>query len=341
MKKIKVYNADSLFRRLIRSDEISVLIPLAVIILVTWLVRHDFVSGANFKAMFLQIPFIAICALGAAFPLMTGNVDISTGKVAGFAGVIMAALATDSGWNIWVAMAFALACAVVIGIINGVLVVHFGVNDFVATMGTLYMVGGARYLFIKGYQFQLNALPPETAAYKLTQAVIQPFPNIEGHPEWGMPLYFWIAIIIFAIAFIVIKKTLWGRRLLATGDNREVAILAGINVTRMRMTAYILSAVLSAIAGILLTLDIGIGLPETGDGWEFRAIAGCAVGGVSLAGGKGSPLGVFIGISLIYIAEIAIIFLGLPTTMRIAVQGALMAGAVLFDLFKQRRKIPA
>ena len=333
MKQTKIHNADSRFRRFLRSDEFSVLVPLIAIVFITWIFRQDFVSGDNFKAMFTQIPFIAITALGASFPLMTGNVDISTGKVAGFAGVIMAALAADSGWNIWAAMAFALVCAVAIGIINGVLVVHFGVNDFVATMGTLYMVGGARYLFIKGYQFSLSALPPESAAYKLTAVFDQRYLE--------MPLYFWIALAIFAIAFIMIKKTLWGRRLLATGDNREVAILAGINVTRLRMTAYILSAVLSAVAGILLTLDVGIGLPETGDGWEFRAIAGCAVGGVSLAGGKGSPLGVFIGVSLVFIAETAIIFLGFPTTMRIAIQGALMAGAVLFDLFKQRRKIPA
>jgi ribose transport system permease protein len=281
----------------------------------------------------MQIPFIAITAIGAAFPLMTGNVDISTGRVAGFAGVIMASLAVDSGWNIWVAMAFALVCCVGIGLINGALVVLFGVNDFVATMGTLYMVGGARYLFIKGYQFAIKDLPADTSSYKLTQLFDKRFLE--------MPLYFWLTIIIFIIAFIVIKKTLWGRRLLATGDNREVATLAGINTTRMRMTAYILSAVLSGIAGILLTLDVGIGLPETGDGWEFKAIAGCAVGGVSLAGGKGSPLGVFIGISLVSIAESAIIFLGLPTTMRVAVQGALMAAAVLFDVYKQRRKVPA
>lgn len=333
MGNSKSRNADTQFRRFLRSDEFGVLIPLAVIILITWIFRHDFVTGDNFKAMFTQIPFIAITALGAAFPLMTGNVDISTGRVAGFAGIIMAALAADNGWNIWAAIAVAIACAVGVGVINGVLVVLFGVNDFVATMGTLYMVSGARYLFIKGYQFSLSALPPESSTYKLTAVFDKRYLD--------MPLYFWIVLLIFAIAFIVIKKTLWGRRLLATGDNREVAILAGINVTRMRMTAYILSALLSAIAGILLTLDIALGLPETGDGWEFKAIAGCAVGGVSLAGGKGSPLGVFIGISLVFIAETAIIFLGLPTTMRVAVQGALMAGAVLFDVYKQRRKVPA
>lgn len=204
-----------------------------------------------------------------------------------------------------------------------------GVPDFVATMSTLYMVGGARYLFIKGYQLSLNTLE----GFTLTDAFDQRY--------LGMPLHFWIMLVLFVIVFIVIKKTLWGRRLLACGDNREVAMLAGINVKRMRMTAYVLSAFFAAIGGILLTLDVGIGLPETGDGWEFRAIAGCVVGGVSLSGGKGSPLGILIGVTLVFVAENAIIFLGMPSTMRVAIQGALMAGAVLFDIFRQSRKVPA
>ena len=280
-------------RRLLRSDEVSVFIPLLIIMLVTTLFRRDFLTIKNFSAMFTQIPFIAIVALGASFVLMTGNVDISTGRVAGFAGIIMSVLCVDAGWS------------------------------------TLYMVGGARYLFIKGYQLSLNTLE----GFTLTDAFDQRY--------LGMPLHFWIMLVLFVIVFIVIKKTLWGRRLLACGDNREVAMLAGINVKRMRMTAYVLSAFFAAIGGILLTLDVGIGLPETGDGWEFRAIAGCVVGGVSLSGGKGSPLGILIGVTLVFVAENAIIFLGMPSTMRVAIQGALMAGAVLFDIFRQSRKVPA
>jgi len=320
---------DNRFRRLIRSDEVSVLIPLLVIILVTTLIRPDFFKAENFSAMFTQIPFIAITALAASFPLMTGNVDISTGRVAGFGGIVMAALAVDAGWSALPAILVSLLACAVIGIVNGILVVHFGIPDFVATMGTLYMVGGARYLFIHGYQLSLNTLPD--------------FPLIQVFNEryLDMPLYFWIMVLLYAIAFVVIKKTVWGRHILAVGDNREVAMLAGIKVNEIRMAAYTISAVLSGIAGMLITLDVGIGLPETGDGWEFRAIAGCAVGGVSLAGGKASPLGILIGITLIFVAENAIIFIGLPTTMRIAVQGALMASAVLFDLYKQKRKIPA
>lgn len=316
-------------RRFLRSDEVSVFMPLLGIILITTLFRRDFLTVRNFSAMFTQIPFIAICALGASFTLMTGNVDISTGRVAGFAGIFMSMLYVDFGWEPGPAILVALLIAAAIGLFNGFLVVYMKVPDFVATMGTLYMVGGARYLCIKGYELTLGK----------TKAA--PLIEFFDRRLLGMPPYFWIMLILFAIVFVIIKKTLWGRRLLACGDNREVAALAGIDVRRKRMTAYVLAALLSAIAGILLTLDLGIGKPETGDGWEFRAIAGCVVGGVSLSGGKGSPLGVLIGVTLVFVAENAIIFLGMPTTMRIAIQGALMAGAVLFDIFRQRRKVPA
>lgn len=317
------------FRRLMNTDEISVLTPLLFIIAVTTIIRPDFLSARNFSAMFTQIPFIAITALGASFPLMTGNVDISTGRVAGFAGIIMSTLVVDAGWGAGPAILVALLCCAAVGLLNGVLVVRLGVPDFVATMGTLYMVGGARYLFIRGYQLSLNTL--------------ENFPLVKIFDEryLSMPLYFWIMLVLFALVFVFIKRTVWGRRMLAVGDNREVSLLVGIKVERMRMGAYLMAALFSAVAGILFTLDVGLGLPETGDGWEFRAIAGCVVGGVSLSGGKCSPLGILIGVTLVFAAENAIIFIGLPSTMRVAVQGALMAGAVLFDVYKQNRKVSA
>ena len=330
MQRNIVKNDTRGLRRITRTDEFSVLIPLLAIMLVTTVIRPDFLTISNFSSMFTLVPFIAITALGASFPLMTGSVDISTGRVAGFAGIIMSTLVYDFGWAAIPAILAGLLCAAVFGLINGLLVVRFGVPDFVATMGTLFMAGGARYLFIRGYQFVLTRVESFAPVVDFFRTRIL-----------GMPPSFWFMIIFFAVAFVVIKRTVWGRRMLATGDNREVATLVGINVKRTRMVAYLISAVMAGAAGILLSLDLGLGLPETGDGWEFRAIAGCVVGGVSLSGGKGSPLGILIGLTLIFAAESAIIFLGLPTTMRKAVRGALMAGAVLFDVYRQKRKVPA
>lgn len=327
--RLKNKNNDGFIKKLLQTDEFSVLIPLICIIAITTLFRPDFLSITNFSSIFTQLTFIALTALGVGFVLMVGHVDISTGKTAGFAGIIMSSLVVDNEMGIIWAILIALFSCIIIGLMNGILVVKLKVPDFVATMGTLYIVGGARYLFIKGYQFSLNTPDNKTLM------------TVFSNRYLGMPIYFWIMIIIFAIAFIVVKRTLWGRKLLAAGDNNSVAMISGINVDKMKIQAYIICAVLSGIAGILLTLDLGLGLPETGDGWEFRAIAGCVVGGVSLSGGKGSSVGILIGVALVFIAENAIIFLGFPSTMKIAVQGFLMAIAVLWDSYRQNRKIAA
>jgi ribose transport system permease protein len=318
-----------LINKLLRSDEIGILVPLLMIILITTAIRPDFLNLNNFKSIFTQITFVAIVALGCSIPLMVGNVDISAGRVAGLSGILMASMVVEYNWSAAPAILFGLLVAVIVGAFNGILVIYCKISDFIATLGMLYIAGGARYLFIKHYQLSLNNLPdfPLVAIFK-------------GR-YFGMPIYFWIMVFLFLFMTILTKKTIFGRQLLASGDNREVAQLAGINVSRIRMIAYMGSALFAGIAGILLTLDVGIGLPETGDGWEFRAIAGCVVGGTSLAGGKSSPLGTLIGVTLVFVAENAIIFIGLPGTMRIAVQGFLMALAVLIDMQRQRRKIPA
>ena len=326
MKKL---GQTSFISRIVRSDELGVLIPLLIIIAITTIFRRDFLTINNFRVLFTQITFIAIVALGASLTLMVGNVDISTGRVAGLAGILMASLIVDNHWGAFPAIMLGLGVALFFGLVNGLLVVYVKVPDFVATMGTLYIAGGLRYLLVKGYQFSLQRLPD----FKLNE--------IFANRYLGMPIYFWIMVFLVLLLTFFIKWTVFGRRFLAAGDNRGVAALAGINVNKMRMLAYMMCALLAGIAGILITLDIGLGLPETGDGWEFRAIAGCVIGGTSLAGGKSSPIGTFTGVSLVFIAENAIIFLGFPTTMRIAIQGALMALAVLIDMQRRKRKIPA
>ena len=324
--------SNHVYQTITRSDEFSVFLPLLFIVLLTTLFRPDFLSARNFSMMFTEIPFVAITALGVSFVLMTGTVDISTGRVAGLGGIMMSMLIVEHSWGVLPAIAVAFLACMAVGVVNGILVVKLGMNDFVATMGTMYMVHGLRHIVIHNPELSMNNLAdPRTAG----------FINFFKTRYLGMYPSFWIMLILFAGVFILIKKSMWGRRLLACGDNREVARLAVINVDRMRMEAYFICTIFCCIAGILQTLDMKLGRPETGDGWEFRAIAGCVVGGVSLSGGKGSPLGVLIGVTLVFVAESAIIFLGMPDTLRVSVKGAVMAAAVLFDIFRQSRKVPA
>jgi ribose transport system permease protein len=316
----------SIWSRLFHSQEFGVFIPLLIIIVVTGAFNPDFLKINNFSTILKIIPFIAIVSLGESFVLMTGNVDISVGRASGFAGIFFAYLMIVARFHWIPAMLIVLATGALIGFVNGFLVVKVGIADFIATIGSLYMVGGARFLLTKGYP--LSPLPS----------------NLGGFGDavpLGLSWPLWIAVALFAGVHFMNKKTIYGRSLLASGDNREVAVLAGINVTAMRLSAYTICGFMAAVAGILFTIDLNNGVPQNGDGWEFRAIASCAVGGVSLAGGKGSALGTAIGVLIIYILSNSLIMLSVPPTLQKSVIGILLAGSVMLDVWKQKRKIKA
>ena len=323
---------ESVFSKIMSIDEMGVIIPLVVVILLTTLVNKDFLSTNNFLGMYQTISFIVIIAIGASFPLMTGNVDISTGRVAGLGGIITALLASQHGMHWVLCVIIAVVICAAVGFINGLLIVKLNIPDFIATMATLNICGAVRYIILpKGIiDIPLNELPN----FKIAK--------IGGAWNFlGLQCQFWIMLVILVIAFILIKKTMWGRRMLAVGDNREMAAMAGINVPSMRLQAYVISAAMACIAGVVTTISFQTGYPAIGDGWEFRAIAGCVVGGVSLSGGKASPIGIFLGVSLVWIAQSALIFIGLPTILNAAVQGIVMAAAVMYETLRERRKIKA
>ncbi|MEA5002994.1 MAG: ABC transporter permease [Christensenella sp.] len=324
-KQLSIKN-ETLWTKFVHSNEFGVLVPLVVLVILTGLVNADFLTVGNFTTILKNVPFQGICALGIMFVLITGKVDISVGRVAGLAGMIFPFCMMRLNMPILPSIIIALAVGAAFGLLNGFLIVKVGMPDFVATIGTLYIAGGLRFLLTAGYP--LTDLPFDLGAWG-DQVVL------------GVSWPFWIMIGLFIIVAFVLKKTLWGRHLLATGDNQEVAALAGIKTVKVRMTAHMLCSIFAAAAGILLTIDANNGLPQSGDGWEFRAIAACAVGGVSLSGGKGSAIGVLIGVLLLYILENALIMMGIPSTMQKAVNGAVLAVAVLFDMYKQNRKIKA
>lgn len=326
MEKQLTIKKESLWSRIVHTDEFGVVIPLVALIIITGIINPDFMTVSNFTTILKNAPFQGICALGIMFVLITGKVDISVGRVAGFAGMIFPFCMMRLGMHWAPALIIALAVGAGFGLLNGLLIVKVGMPDFVATIGTLYIAGGLRFLLTSGYP--LTDLPYDLGAWG-DQVVL------------GVSWPFWIMIGLFIVAAFVLKKTLWGRHLLATGDSQEVAALAGIKTVKVRMTAHVICSVLAAVAGVLLTIDANNGLPQSGDGWEFRAIAACAVGGVSLAGGKGSAIGALIGVVLLYVLENALVMIGVPSTMQKAVNGAVLAGAVLFDMYKQNRKIKA
>lgn len=337
-EQAKKKSNSNIFKRIIGSDEFSVTVPLIVLIAVMGLIYlfrpHTWFGGENFAAILTQFPYIGICSMAAAFPLMVGNVDISTGRLVGLGVMITSAGVATWGLPTWLAAIVAILLTSVFGIINGLLVVKLNVPDFVATMGTLYISGGTRYLLFTGIELSMTKVESAQSTLKFFE---------DTNRILGLPINFWIAVVIFVIAYVVMKKTTFGRKLLAVGDNREVAALAGINVTKYRLIAYYICAFLCGVVGVIFAFNAKIGRPSTGDGWEFRAIAACVVGGTSLAGGKCSPLSVFIGCFLVMAVENALLFFPdvIPSTLQMSVRGVIMAAAVLWDMARQNKKVKA
>lgn len=304
--------------------DFSVVIPLLLIMIITTAINPKFLAWNNFSSTLQLMPFLAFTTLGLSFALITGTMDLSVGRVTGLAGMVFAFFLIKKGWAVAPALLVSILIGAVFGFINGFMISKMNIPDFIMTMGTMYIADAIRYLITNGYP--LTPLP-----YNLGE-----FGDVS---VLGMTWPFWLMVIAFAIALFVQKKTVFGRRLYAIGGNKEVAALAGINVVRMKVIAYTICGILAAIAGVLLTIDLNNALPQNGDGWEFKAVASCAVGGVSLRGGTGTALGVFVGVFIIRILDNALIMVGVPAEYQKCATGIVLAAAVMYDLAKQKRKI--
>lgn len=306
-----------------KHPELGVLIPLILIMAVTQLFNSNFLSYANMTSMLKSIPFIALATLGSSLTLIAGFVDISIGRIAGVAGMYFGYLYAVRGTGLVPAILVALLIGLAVGLVNGLLVVQLRMPGFIATMGTLYICGGWRYLVNGG---SVITLGEETRAFA-------------NQTPLGISWAFWIVAAIFIVIGFIQKKTCYGRHLYAVGNNNEVARLQGVNVKRIKMSAYLLSGLFAAIAGVLATIDINSAQPSTGTGWEFKAVAGAVIGGVSLSGGVGSSLGVAIGVFMVFVISNIINMINLSNYWSDVFTGCVLLAAVLIDRIRQTRKI--
>lgn len=311
-------------RVLAERPEIGILIPLLLIMAVTAVINPNFMTAKNFSSVFKSIPFIAVVTLGAAFPLITGNVDISNGRFVGLTGMLFGVFLVNTRLGLAGSIAACLLIGCILGLLNGFLVVQLRMAGFIATMGTMYICGGLRYL-VNGGSVMSN-LP-----YGVKDFAEQ--------TPLGVSWFLWIVVVLYVLAGFVLYKTPFGRRVYAIGSNAEVARLQGVKVERIGICAYVISSVLAAVGGVMAAMDIGSAAPSTGNNWEFKAVAGCVVGGVSLSGGRGSAVGIAIGVFTVYIISNIINMIQLSNYWSDVFTGCILAGAVMIDVARQRKKL--
>ena len=326
----KDYNAinegiqrESLPNRIFRIPEIGVLIPLIVITLIFGSIKPVFLSTINILTIVRAIPFYGIVAIGMAYALIAGQIDISVGSVAGLSAIMAGIFIVKVGMPIGLGMILALLIAAFIGLINGILSVKLKIPAIIVTLGMLYAARGAIVVLTEG-----------RIIYPLTESLN----NFGKATPLGTSWSFIIYVVLIILCDFVLRKTILGRKIYATGANVLVARLNGINTDLVRISTHVFVSFLAGLAGILFMFSMKRGSPNIGVGWEFLIIAGTIIGGVSLLGGFGTVWGAFLGIIIMQVIFNGLVLVGVKPAWQTIVLGAMMVSAAGFDTWRRTRK---
>jgi ribose transport system permease protein len=314
----------NLIRKLWAVPELGILVPLVLCSVLFYAASHSFLSYQSTSSMLRAMAFVGIIAVGQTWLMIAGEIDLSVGSVAGLCAVVAAWLMKDHGWPVAVGLAGGIMVGLIAGLINGIIAVRFGIPAFITTLGMLYIARGVNYLLCKGYP--IYPIPESLKAFGRAEPL-------------GLSWAFIILLAIVAIGDFCLRRTVYGRRVYATGGNKEVARIAGINTDTVKLSCYALTGALAGVAGVLLMAQLNVGQPEIGVGWELDVIAGVVIGGVSLFGGIGTVIGTFLGLLIMQVVRSGLVVTGVNTHWQTVAVGVIMILAVGMDLLRRRTKM--
>ena len=311
-------------KSLLKARWMSSLIFLLLLFLITGIAEPEFLSYSNIISCFNTATMYTLLAIGIAFVIMTGEIDVSIGSTLGLSAAMTGLIAKQDG-SIAVMLLAVVATGAVIGLVNGVGVAYFGVPSLIFTLGTNSVVRGMIYIISDGRT--VENFGGSLASYG----------NLTLFAE--ITLYYAIAILLVAVAHIVLTKTRKGKYFIAVGDNAGGANLVGISVTGTKLLAYVLCGVFAGLGGFVFASKYGQVMTVAGNGYEMTAIAACVLGGISLSGGLGNMVGAAIGAVIMSSISRLLVFIGLPSTYDNTITGIMLIVIVVVDALTQRRSI--
>lgn len=294
---------------------------LALLLVIAVVVYPNFLSVGNILNVLTNATPVGLVAIGMTFVLIGGGFDLSVAGIFAASGVLYATLANVMP----VSLAFLamLPIALAVGLLNGLIITRLHVNAFVATLGSASIFTGLAFL--------INT----SGAVMVTDSAF----TYLGRERWlGIPIMIWILALAFALGGLVLAKTVYGRKVYLVGGNADAARLSGIRVGWIQASTYVLTAVCSALAGMLLASQTGVGQANVGVNITLDAIAIVIIGGTSLRGGQGAMWRTLVG--LLIIATISSVFnsLALNAAVQSVAKGVIVIAAVALDAWTQRRR---
>lgn len=288
-----------------------------------------FLTLQNWKNILLQSSTVAIVALGQSIILLTGNFDLSLGRMVCLTSCVGAILMINVGLPVWLCIVIMFALGILLGAWNGFMTAYVGIPAFIATLGTQYVCYGVAKL--------------------LTQAT--PIPNMPESIAWMgrgyllerqigkiIPICVLLMLGLYIIAQFVTSYTKVGRNLYAVGGSREAAFFSGINVKLYYFGTFLLAGVLSTFGGLVLMSRLNSVAVTNGQNYEFDAVIGSIIGGISLAGGKGRVIGTMFGCIFLITLFNGFSQMGVDPFLQDVLKGVVLVVAITLDTLNSNRK---
>ncbi len=305
------------------------------IFLLTAILNPDFISGYNLQNIIKWSSLFAVISIGVAFVIITGGIDLSIGSVVGLVAVSMAYMLTLSGFSPIVTIIAMICLSLFIGLTHGLLITKAKIQPFVVTLcGLLIYRSIARWMTDNQ---SLGPIPKKGQSGFENKEFIEGLASIfKGKipitETFSLPTPFIFMVVIGVLAAIFLNRTIWGRYLLALGNNEDAARYSGINTDAVKVIAYMICSLLAGIGGMLFAFELNAVQPaQIGNFYELYAIAAAVLGGCSLRGGEGGILGVIIAASVIRLIYNAISMLGISTHLEFAILGLVILCGVIAD----------
>lgn len=303
-----------LFRNVSLRDA-GTLIGLVLILAVFAALVPGFISERNLINILQQSSINACIALGMTLVIISGGIDLSVGPTAAIAAVLTASLLV-AGYPVPVAILAGLGIGALCGLLNGILVAYVGLQPFIVTLGTLSTYRAIALIYTGG-----NPVLGVPAGFR----------GMFNGNIAGVPNSVVIVAFVALAAWVLLKKTPIGEYLLAVGGNEEASYVAGVPIAVTKITAYVISGVLAALASFILIGRLGAAEPILGNLWELDAIAAAAIGGASLMGGKGSVIGTILGAIILGTMRNGLTLMNVQAFYQLLATGLIILVAMMID----------
>ncbi|HSB09896.1 MAG TPA: ABC transporter permease [Blastocatellia bacterium] len=311
--------------------ELGTFLLLVLLCVVVSILNPRFLAGANLQNMSRLIGAYGIFSIGLGIVIITGGIDLSVGSLFALLGVLLSMMLTEWGWAAAPAVLTIIAVAMVLGSFHGLLVTRLDLQPFIVTLcGLLFYRGIARFI-----------AKDETKGFGSGEGFAG-LRDLATGSLIGIPTPFVLLLVISAVMWIVLHRSVYGRYLFAVGRNEEAARYSGINSRRIITAAYVISGALAGLAAIIFAFYTNSISPSShGSFFELYGIAAAVLGGCSLRGGEGSVIGILIGAALLQVLQNLVNLLGVPSSLNFAVMGAVILIGVIADQILKRRALNA